>query len=73
MEFCTTGAEDIHGNKYVKGDDGRYYKTDGKTVWETAETTRLREQDEQRGKKRKKKHRVKQQQAQEDRQHGTKQ
>lgn len=38
-----TGQTDAFGNQYILGDDGEYYKTDGTTVWETAETKRRRE------------------------------
>ena len=41
-----TGKKDAWGNQYVKGNDGYYYKTDGKTMWDTPETARLRAEEE---------------------------
>lgn len=47
MEGHETGQTDIWGNKYVRGEDGNYYKTDGKTYWPTSETARKYERAEQ--------------------------
>lgn len=44
--FSPTGKTDAFGNKYVQRNDGRYYKTDGKSYWETPETKRIREAEE---------------------------
>lgn len=46
ISFSPTGKTDAFGNKYVQGNDGRYYKTDGKSYWETSETRRIREAEE---------------------------
>lgn len=47
MVFYETGQTDIWGNKYVRGEDGKYYKTNGKTCWPTSETARKYERAEQ--------------------------